>query len=97
MAKIFTLPFILLVISLIYIIFLIIYTFHKKNLSQLRVIFILDLTCVFIICLGVILQTIFTSLFSVPAIYFENFIYIGTCFLPVCVFLTGLIFFLPYY
>lgn len=91
MAKIFTLPFILLVISLIYIIFLIIYTFHKKNLSQLRVIFILDLTCVFIICLGVILQTIFTSLFSVPAIYFENFIYIGTCFLPVCVFLTGLI------
>lgn len=50
------------------------------------------LVCVFIICFGVLLQDILCNLYNIDEIYFEYFIYIGTCFLPVTVFFTALIF-----
>ena len=91
MLEILTLPFCMLLISFIMILFLLLYILHTKNRNQLKIVFTLDLICVFIICFGVIVQVICNKLFNVPAIFFENFIYIGTCFLPVCVYFTGLI------
>lgn len=91
MLEILTLPFCMLLISFIMILFLLLYVLHTKNRNQLKIIFTLDLICVFIICFGVIVQVICNKLFNVPAIFFENFIYIGTCFLPVCVYFTGLV------
>lgn len=90
MLEILTLPFCMLLISFIMILFLLLYVLHTKNRNQLKIVFTLDLICVFIICFGVIVQVICNKLFKVPAIFFENFIYIGTCFLPVCVYFTGL-------
>jgi two-component system sensor histidine kinase HupT/HoxJ len=46
---------------------------------------------------GVILQAILSKLCNIPAINFENYIYIGTCFLPVCILFTGKIFSNPNY
>lgn len=91
MLEILTLPFCMLLISFIMILFLLLYDLHTKNRNQLKIVFTLDLICVFIICFGVIVQVICNKLFKVPAIFFENFIYIGTCFLPVCVYFTGLV------
>lgn len=91
MLEILTLPFCMLLISFIMILFLLLYVLHTKNRNQLKIVFTLDLICVFIICFGVIVQVICNKLFNVPAIFFENFIYIGTCFLPVCVYFTGLV------
>lgn len=91
MLEILTLPFCMLLISFIMILFLLLYVLHTKNRNQLKIVFTLDLICVFIICFGVIVQVICNKLFKVPAIFFENFIYIGTCFLPVCVYFTGLV------
>lgn len=91
MLEILTLPFCMLLISFIMISFLLLYVLNTKNRNQLKIVFTLDLICVFIICFGVIVQVICNKLFNVPAIFFENFIYIGTCFLPVCVYFTGLV------
>ena len=85
----FTIPLILLIISAVLITGLLIYVLRIKNKTALQRVFCLDLLCVFIICIGVILQAL---LYNIPAIYFENFIYIGTCFLPVCILFTGKIF-----
>lgn len=88
------LDFWLLVMSTFLIIFLLIYLVRKKdnNKSQLRVIFIFDAIFTLIISLGVLCQAICTNSFNIDPMMFENFIYIGTCFLPVSIFFTGLIF-----
>ena len=92
MNEIFTLPLLSLIISAALITGLLVYVLKIKNKTSLQNIFCLDLLCVFIICVGVILQAILSKLCSIPAIKFENYIYIGTCFLPVCILFTGKIF-----
>lgn len=87
-----TIPFILLCISTLLIVLLMLYIFSKRPLTQLQTIFLSMLVCVFIICFGVLLQDILCNLYNIDEIYFEYFIYIGTCFLPVTVFFTALIF-----
>lgn len=82
-------PFYLLILSSILIIFLLIYCFTHKPVSQIQKMFALVLLCVFIICIGVILQDICSKIFNVNPIYFEVFIYLGTCFLPVAIFFTA--------
>lgn len=97
MNEIFTLPLLSLIISAALITGLLVYVLKIKNKTSLQNIFCLDLLCVFIICVGVILQTILSKLCNIPAINFENYIYIGTCFLPVCILFTGKIFSNPNY
>lgn len=97
MNEIFTLPLLSLIISAALITGLLIYVLKIKNKTSLQNIFCLDLLCVFIICVGVILQAILSKLCNIPAINFENYIYIGTCFLPVCILFTGKIFSNPNY
>ncbi len=65
---------------------------NKKNNSQINKLFSYTLICILIISIGVILQSIFSNLFTIDPIHFEKFIYIGTCFLPVFLYLTSIAF-----
>ena len=87
-----SIPLFLLMLSALSIVITLIYVLRTKGRSELKTIFCVDLICVLVICLGVIFQDILSKYFSWNPWNFENFIYIGTCFLPVAIFFTGLIF-----
>lgn len=84
--------FILLVISTLSILVLMGNLIRKRPVSQLQNAFATVLITVLVISTGVILQLVCTSFFNVEPIYFENFIYIGTCMLPVALFFVAIIF-----
>ena len=69
-------------------------TYIKKNVqkSQMKRIFIIDLIILFWICLFLVLQYWLNLYYHIPLIFFEYFMYIGTCFLPLSIFFTCLIF-----
>lgn len=83
---------ILVIISTILIGALILSILKIKNRSQLQNVFIINLALVFIISFGVLWQHWMSSSFGANPKPFESFIYIGTCFLPVSIFFTGLIY-----
>lgn len=87
-----SIPLFLLILSAVSIVITLIYVLRTKGRSQLKTIFCVDLICVLVICLGVIFQDILSKNFNWNPWNFEKFIYIGTCFLPVAIFFTGLIF-----
>lgn len=87
-----SIPLFLLMLSALSIVITLIYVLRTKGRSQLKTIFCVDLICVLVICLGVIFQDILSKNFNWNPWNFEKFIYIGTCFLPVAIFFTGLIF-----
>lgn len=87
-----SIPLFLLMLSALSIVITLIYVLRTKGRSQLKTIFCVDLICVLVICLVVIFQDILSKNFNWNPWNFENFIYIGTCFLPVAIFFTGLIF-----
>ena len=87
-----SIPFILLIISILSIVLLIFYVLSKRPLAQLQKSFLAMLMCVFVISFGVLIQDIFMNYTNIEPIYFEYFIYIGTCLLPIAVFFTALIF-----
>lgn len=82
----------LVILSAILITGLLILILRAKSKNQLQKIFAFDLICVLIISVGVALQEIFSKKFNVNPMFFEYFIYIGTCFLPIGIYFTGLIF-----
>lgn len=84
--------FILLVISTLSILVFMGNIIRKRPVSQLQNAFATVLITVLVISTGVILQLVCTSFFNVEPIYFENFIYIGTCMLPVALFFVAIIF-----
>ena len=86
-----TLPFILLTLSIFLIIFLMFYITKKKPLSQLQLAMLANCICTLILSTGVFAQSICYYQFGINPIYFENIIYIGTCFLPVSLLFTSLI------
>lgn len=90
--NLFSVDFCLLLISVILSIILLVYLARNKKKSQLHSIFIIDLLLTLIISIGVLTQSICYNVFEINPMLFENFIYIGTCFLPVALFFTGLIF-----
>lgn len=87
-----SIPLFLLMLSALSIVITLIYVLRAKGRSQLKTFFCVDLICVLVICLGVIFQDILSKNFNWDPWNFEKFIYIGTCFLPVAIFFTGLIF-----
>lgn len=87
-----SIPLFLLMLSALSIVITLIYVLRIKGRSQLKTFFCVDLICVLVICLGVIFQDILSKNFNWDPWNFEKFIYIGTCFLPVAIFFTGLIF-----
>ena len=85
--QLFDLSFILLIISTLLSIFLVYYVLKKKPITQIQYFLSAMLLSVIIICVGLIFQKFFVVYYNAKPILFENFIYIGTCFLPVAFFL----------
>ena len=88
----FGLSFWLLVLSTLLTVVMFVYISCQKDRKQLHNVFCLNLFCSLIISVGVLCQAVCNYFFSIPSIWFENIIYIGTCFLPITVFFTSLIF-----
>ena len=88
----FGLSFWLLVLSTLLTVGMFVYISCQKDRKQLHNVFCLNLFCSLIISVGVLCQAVCNYFFSIPSIWFENIIYIGTCFLPLTVFFTSLIF-----
>lgn len=84
--------FIILLLSFITVSVLLILVYKKVSKSQLRSCFLSILTCQFICCSGLIAQVLLSNKLGIDPIYFDYFVYIGTCFLPVTFLFTGLIF-----
>ena len=64
----------------------------SKDTSQIKKVFICNLLCLLICTIGQASQILLSEKLQIPPIYFDYFVYIGTCLLPVSVFFTGLIF-----
>ena len=88
----FGLSFWLLVLSTLLTVVMFVYISCQKDRKQLHNVFCLNLFCSLIISVGVLCQAVCNYFFSITSIWFENIIYIGTCFLPLTVFFTSLIF-----
>ena len=88
----FGLSFWLFVLSTLLTVVMFVYISCQKDRKQLHNVFCLNLFCSLIISVGVLCQAVCNYFFSIPSIWFENIIYIGTCFLPLTVFFTSLIF-----
>lgn len=65
---------------------------RMKVQKQLKLSFLGLLSCLLIICGGQVLQLSLADSLKVPPIYFDYFVYIGTCFLPVFLLITSIIF-----
>ena len=84
--------FVLLLLSFFATTFGSIFIYKKLPKSQLRDSFLFTISCLSICCIGLIAQVLFSDACGIDPIYFDYFVYIGTCFLPVGLFFTGLIF-----
>ena len=81
-----------LIITTISILILFIAIDRTKNKSQIKLAFFFMIICLLICCIGLILQITICSISNIHPIYFDYFVYIGTCFLPVAFFFTSIIF-----
>ena len=68
------------------------YVCRKKRKKQLDKIFIIIFILFIFWMLGLILQIVFTNLFGANPIYFDYFVYIAICFMPVTILILSLIF-----
>lgn len=84
--------FILLLLSFFATTFGSIFIYKKLPKSQLRDSFLFTISCLSLCCIGLIAQVLFSETFGINPIYFDYFVYIGTCFLPLGLFFTGLVF-----
>ena len=78
--------FILLIMSVLFLLFLIRYILKMKPISQVQKWFALVLISVTVLCAGLILQKACYVCFDIDPINFEGFVYMGTCSFPVCFF-----------
>ena len=69
-----------LIISTILILILFIVTNFTQKKGQIKTYFSNTLICLLICCIGLVLQILFNN---INPLYFDYFVYIGTCFLPV--------------
>ena len=81
-----------LIVALIVDVSLIIYLIKSQNKNQMSRMFTLTLFLLFIWSFFLILQITLSIPLSIKPIYFEYLVYIGACFVPVCVFFIGLIY-----
>lgn len=64
----------------------------SKSKKQIKKIFSFNLICLLICTIGQITQILFSQKLGIKPIYFDYFVYIGTCFLPISAYFTGLSF-----
>ena len=81
-----------LVITTIINAFLIVYLSKKKSKNQLNKVFILALSLLILWAIGLIAQITLSGPLNIEPIYFDYFVYIGACLVPVAVFFMGLIY-----
>lgn len=74
------------------IIILLYYIDRTKTKSQIKKAFIFAIVCLLICCIGQILQIIYSNKYNISPIYFDYFVYIGACLLPVAFFFIATIF-----
>lgn len=87
------LPFIGLTITTISTLLLYIFIDKLKTQKQLKASFSCIFICLLICFIGLLLQIAFSDCLNiVNPIYFDYFVYIGTCFLPVCFLIMSIIF-----
>lgn len=84
--------FISLLITTLLILFIYLAIGKIKGKDQIKAAFNFCLICLLICCCGLLLQLSFSKYLNIPGIYFDYFVYIGTCFLPVAFLFTGIIF-----
>jgi len=75
--------FIGLIISTLLIISLFVFIKKQTRQTEVKKPFLFILFCLLIWCLGLIAQIFFTNKYDIAPIYFDYFVYIGTCFTPV--------------
>ena len=82
-------------LTIITLLILILFLFidNLKKQGQIKIAFSCILICLLICCTGLMLQITFTSLYHISPIYFDYFVYVGNCFLPVALFFVSLIFY----
>lgn len=73
-------------------ILILLFTVDKTKKSQIKNAFYFAIICVLICCVGLILQIVFCNISNIPPIYFEYFVYIGSCLLPVAFFFIAITF-----
>ncbi len=89
---IFDISFILVILSALLTLFLSRYVLRNKPITQIQRLTSISFICLFIMCIGLIVQKICAVFFHANPVYFEGFVYLGTCFLPVVFFLVALSF-----
>ena len=86
------LTFILLILSLISITSLFVIISQKIKNSPLKKCFLYSLLTMIVALIGLNLQCLLGYKLDIPLIYYDYFVYIGNCFLPLTLFFTSLIF-----
>ena len=81
-----------LLIATILIFFFLVYLLNIKKKTQLHGAFIANCFLTLIWSLGLIAQIVFSPLFGIDPIRFENIVYIGACLFPVSLLFIGIIF-----
>ena len=81
-----------LICTTLLILYLCLFIKRNKHQAQIKNAFVYTLVCLLICCIGLIAQILFSEKLNINPIYFDYFVYIGTCFLPVAFFFIGLIF-----
>lgn len=81
-----------LIITSLLILVLFLFIDRTKTKAQIKPIFLFTLTCLLICCIGLIMQIAFCSISDINPIYFDYFVYVGTCLLPVAFLLMSLTF-----
>ncbi len=84
--------FIILLISFIATLILAMIIRKKIPSSQLKTCFLLTMICLLICDIGLLFQIVLSAQYNINPIYFDYFVYIGTCLLPVCLFFTSTVF-----
>lgn len=79
-------------ISITIILTILYFLLRIKGKKQIRTAFIFTLFAELICCIGLFFQVILADKLHIPPIYFDYFVYIGTCLLPVFFLFTGIIF-----
>lgn len=90
-----TTTFIGLIISTLLIISLFVFIKKQTRQTEVKKPFLFILFCLLIWCLGLIGQIYFTNKYDIAPIYFDYFVYIGTCFTPVAFFIMSIKFSKP--
>ncbi len=81
-----------LVFTTLLVLFLFVFIDKLKKQNHMKNVFFCILSCLLICCVGQVLQIAFSDLLNIPAIYFDYFVYVGTCFLPISFLSLALIF-----